>query len=86
MAKRRRRPCPRGLFDGCPIPRELCTEDYDRTGEWHCLELLKDFEAFIFPSEEDEAGAEEAEGGITTLEDLVRALEEADRDSGNGRQ
>ena len=36
---KKRRPCPRGLYDGCPIPRELCSEDYARTGEWHCLKF-----------------------------------------------
>ena len=84
MAKRKRRPCPRGLFDGCPIPRELCTEDHNRTGEWHCLELLGDFETFVFPAEGEEEEAEEVGDGITTLEDLVRALEAVDLDRDNG--
>ena len=84
MAKRRRRPCPRCLFDGCPIPRELCTEDHDRTGEWHCLELLRDFETFVFPVEGDKEGAEEEGEEIATLEDLVRALEAADPDRDDG--
>ena len=69
-----RRPCPRGLYDGCPIPRELCSEDYEKTGQWRCLNFLKDLEFFLFgrdeadqdPSEPDESGE------ITTLADLLR--------------
>ena len=75
MAKKRR-PCPRGLYDGCPIPRELCTEDYKRTGEWHCLELLRDFEGLVFGTEKEESVEEQepAGEGIVSLEDLMRVL------------
>ena len=51
-AERRMRPCPRGLEDTCPIPRELCIEAYQRVGRWDCGELLDAFEWFVF---EDEA-------------------------------
>ena len=78
MAKRKRRPCPRGLYDGCPIPRELCSEAYGRTGEWRCIDFLRDFERFLF-GEADAAGAEAGgEGGIVTLEQLMRVLEGMD--------
>ena len=76
MAKRKRRPCPRGLYDGCPIPRELCTGDYERTGVWHCLEFLRDFEWFLFETEGVEEQAGGGEGEIESLEELMRALEE----------
>ncbi len=76
---KKRRPCPRGLYDGCPIPRELCTEDFERTGVWHCLTFLRDFERFVFGVEEEDEAVEEGEG-IVTLEGLMRALEEMDRE------
>ena len=76
---RARRPCPRGLFDGCPIPRELCTEDHEKTGEWHCLRFLKDLDFFVFGSDEADAtdGHHERyqETEVATLEDLMRVLE-----------
>ena len=75
-----RRPCPRGLYDGCPIPRELCTEDFERSGAWHCLELLSEFEAMVFGTDEDDLGqvGEDSgmQGEIVSLEDLIKALEE----------
>ena len=76
MAKARR-PCPRGLFNGCPIPRELCTEDYERTGEWHCMKFLNDLDFFLFGSDEEEVQEQEPhlEGEqVVTLEDLMRVL------------
>ena len=76
-----RRPCPRGLYDGCPIPRELCKEDFERTGVWHCLTFLGDFERFVFGAEdgmEDELGGEEEK--IVTLEDLIQVLEGMDEE------
>ncbi|RKY64638.1 MAG: hypothetical protein DRQ08_07285 [Candidatus Latescibacterota bacterium] len=47
------RPCPRGLEDSCPIPRELCLEEYERTGQWQCEKLLAEFEWFVFGEEDD---------------------------------
>ncbi len=79
---KKRRPCPRGLYDGCPIPRELCSEDHMRTGQWHCLKFLREFEWFVFGTEEKDgtpaplvAAAEEE---IVSLEDLMRVLEGRD--------
>lgn len=76
---KQRRPCPRGLFDGCPIPRELCTEYHEKTGTWHCLKFLKDLEMFLFGSDEPEpepmAEGWDESGEVTTLEDLMRVLE-----------
>ena len=80
MAKKRR-PCPRGLYDGCPIPRELCTEDFQRTGEWHCLAFLKEFEWFVFGTDEVDRSAEAdvpAGEEIVSLEELMRVLEGMD--------
>jgi hypothetical protein len=78
MGKRKRRPCPRGLYDGCPIPRELCSSDHARTGNWHCLDLLKDFEQFL-STDDDEVEAEGVPSGeVPTLEDLMAALERMD--------
>lgn len=78
MAKKRR-PCPRGLYDGCPIPRELCREDYEKTGQWHCLKLLKEFEWFVFGSGEEELqGAEGNEEQIVSMDELMRVLEGMD--------
>jgi hypothetical protein len=81
MAKKRR-PCPRKLYDGCPIPRELCTEDFEKTGSWHCLEFLHEFETMVFGIKESGSatGLEEAgaEGEIVTLEELLQALEGMD--------
>lgn len=77
-----RRPCPRGLYDGCPIPRELCTEDHTRTGAWHCLKFLKDLEFFVFGNDEEEETTEafsegfDESGEVTTLEELMRVLGE----------
>jgi hypothetical protein len=81
MAKKRR-PCPRGLYDGCPIPRELCSEDFDRTGHWHCIQFLKEFEWFVFGSGEDDP----AEGDtdvfqgrkIVSMEDLMAVVNGVD--------
>ncbi len=77
---KKRRPCPRGLYDGCPIPRELCTEDFERSGAWHCLKLLSEFEAMVFGTDENDLGqvGEDSgvEGEIVSLEDLIRALGE----------
>ena len=76
-----RRPCPRGLYDGCPIPRELCTEDHEKTGQWHCLKFLKDLEFFLFGKDEEEQEEQEVyqetyhETEVATLEDLMRVLE-----------
>lgn len=76
MAKKRR-PCPRGLYDGCPIPRELCTEDFQRSGEWHCLKFLKEFEWFVFGSSQSDQTDTDvtSESGIVSMEDLMRVLE-----------
>ena len=76
MAKKRR-PCPRGLYDGCPIPRELCSEDFERTGQWHCLKFLKEFEWFVFGSDEDDARDLDFVDGeqIVSLDELMRVLE-----------
>jgi len=49
-----RRPCPRGLEDECPIPRELCWEAYEQAGTWQCERLLEDFEWFVFGEDEEE--------------------------------
>ena len=79
MAKKRR-PCPRSLYDGCPIPRELCVEDHARTGQWHCLKFLREFEWFVFGIEEEDAAPDAlkegamAEREIASLEDLMRVL------------
>ena len=76
-----RRPCPRGLYDGCPIPRELCTEDHEKTGKWHCLAFLNELEFFLFgrPEEkESDAFGESAE--IDNMEELLRVLEGKDED------
>jgi len=48
-----RRPCPRGLEDNCPIPRELCYEEFARSGRWNCEKLLREFEWFVFGGPED---------------------------------
>ncbi|MGA1195223.1 MAG: hypothetical protein ACO36I_01850 [Candidatus Latescibacterota bacterium] len=76
MAKKRR-PCPRGLYDGCPIPRELCSEDFARTGQWHCLKFLREFEWFVFGSDVHETHEADAEQGekIVSMEELMRVLE-----------
>jgi hypothetical protein len=75
-----RRPCPRGLYDGCPIPRELCTEDHEKTGQWHCLKFLKDLEFFVFGNADQDDVREPIqenyqETEVTTLEDLLKVLE-----------
>jgi len=70
----KKRPCPRGSYDGCPIPRELCTADYAKTGEWHCLDHLKDFERFVFST--DEEGDEEGAAEVVSMEDLLRLLQD----------
>lgn len=76
MAKKRR-PCPRGLYDGCPIPRELCSEDFERTGQWHCLKFLKEFEWFVFGGDEDDARNLDTVDGeqIVSMDELMRVLE-----------
>lgn len=74
MAKKKR-PCPRGLYNGCPIPRELCTEDYERTGSWHCLQFLKDLEWFVFEDDANEDRDVEQAEGVTSMEELIRILE-----------
>lgn len=64
--KRKMRPCPRGVEDTCPIPRELCVEEYQRAGRWNCEKLLDEFEWFVFEDEEEEDRSEwsrETEGG-----------------------
>ncbi len=73
MAKKKR-PCPRGLYNGCPIPRELCSEDFERTGIWHCLKFLKDLEWFVFADDLDD-GVEEVHEGVASMEELLRILE-----------
>lgn len=52
-SKRKMRPCPRDLEDTCPIPRELCVEEYRRVGRWNCEKLLDEFEWFVFEDEEE---------------------------------
>ncbi len=78
---KKRRPCPRGLYDGCPIPRELCSEDYARTGQWHCLKFLREFEWFVFGTSGEDAAPQSlarSEEEIVSLEDLMRVLEGMD--------
>ena len=76
MAKRKARPCPRELYNRCPIPRERCTEDHERTGTWHCLTFLREFEWFLFDTPEEAADEPDAAvGEVITLEDLMRVLE-----------
>ena len=77
-----RRPCPRGLYDGCPISRELCTAEHEQTGQWNCLKLLEDLEFFLFGSSETGESQEEIyqksyddSGEVRTLEDLMCVLE-----------
>ena len=83
MAKKRR-PCPRGLHDGCPIPRELCSEDYECTGQWHCLKFLREFEWFVFGTGEDDAAPQALDADVVTseeivsLEDLMRVIKGLD--------
>jgi hypothetical protein len=74
MAKKKR-PCPRGLYDGCPIPRELCGDDFERTGKWHCLRFLKDLEWFVFEDDAPEHSDTEQSEGVTSMEELMRILE-----------
>lgn len=83
MAKKRR-PCPRGLYDGCPIPRELCTEDFERSGQWHCLKFLKEFEWFVFGTGEIETHVSGGEQGekIVSMDELMRVLEGTDGEDG----
>lgn len=51
MAKKRRRPCPAGIEDACPVPRYRCRE----VGELgrHCFELFAEFELFVLPDADD---------------------------------
>jgi hypothetical protein len=73
-----KRPCPRGLYNGCPIPRELCTEDHEATGKWNCLKFLNDLDFFLFgraDEEEDHDFVKESED-VVSLEDLMRVLGE----------
>ena len=76
---KKRRPCPRGLYDGCPIPRELCGEDFEATGRWHCMKFLADFEWCVFGSEAEDtsqARANAKQGDqIVSMEDLMQVLE-----------
>ena len=51
--QRAMRLCPRGLEDTCPIPRELCVEEYQRAGRWNCSKLLDEFEWFVFEEEQE---------------------------------
>ena len=53
-SQRAMRPCPRGLENTCPIPRELCVEECRRVGRWNCGKLLDEFEWFVFEEEEDQ--------------------------------
>lgn len=53
------RPCPRGLEHTCPIPREFCVEERNRTGSWNCEKLLDEFEWFLFGNEEGTGGSRE---------------------------
>ena len=82
MGKKGRRPCPRALYDGCPIPRELCQGEFERSGEWNCLELLRDFEWFVFGGPEggetDDDDAPPGPEGLASLEELMRVLEGRD--------
>lgn len=76
-----RRPCPRGLYDGCPIPREMCTSDYEKTGKWHCIKFLKDLEFFLFGRPEtEEPDAFEQSGEVANMADLMRILEGGDEE------
>ena len=54
----------------------MCTEDYEKTGKWHCLVFLKDLEFFLFGGPEaEELDALEESGEVNSMEDLLRALE-----------
>ena len=83
MGEKRPRPCPRGLYHGCPIPRELCREGFQRSGAWNCLELLRDFEWFVFSDRGEATGtgneASPAAEGVASLEELIRVLEDRDQ-------
>ena len=59
--EKKRRPCPRGLEDNCPIPRELCYEELARSGDWNCEKLLREFERFVFGDPENEDTERERE-------------------------
>ncbi len=72
---KKRRPCPRGLYDGCPIPRELCSEDHARTGQWHCLAFLREFEWFVFGTAEEDVAPIATKGEIVSLANLLCVLE-----------
>ena len=73
------RPCPRKLYDQCPIPRELCSEDYERTKVWHCLEFLRDLESFLFTDEAKDDGQGLEEGSeVRTVAGLMQSLEDMD--------
>ena len=52
--QKRRRACPRGLEDDCPIPRELCWEAYEQSGMWQCERLLEELEWFLGEKDEEE--------------------------------
>lgn len=58
-ARKKRRPCPRGLEDDCPISRELCWEAYEQVGTWQCERLLDDFEWFVFGEDDEEEPSED---------------------------
>ena len=62
------RPCPRGLEDTCPIPRELCVEEYQRVGRWNCEKLLDEFEWFVFEAEEEQEDRSDLEASAAWSE------------------
>ena len=73
-----RRLCPRGLYNGCPIPRELCSEDHEATRKWRCLKFLNDLDFFLFGRAEEDKDhdfVKESED-VVSLEDLMRILGE----------
>jgi len=79
MMPKVRRPCPRGLYNGCLIPRELCTEDHEKTGKWHCMKFLNDLDFFLFGSSEaEERDVVRESEEMVSLEDLMRVLGEED--------
>ena len=53
----------------------MCTEDYERTGSWHCLQFLKDLEWFVFEDDANEDRDVEQAEGVTSMEELIRILE-----------
>jgi len=71
--KRKMRPCPRGLEDTCPIPRELCVEEHERGGGWNCEKLLDAFEWFVFENEEDQENRSDLEASATWSEESTKS-------------